>query len=172
MQQTFHAIVQRHKRPKIDDIGHDAFNELTFMVTALGIFPRVIEQALTAEGNTIGIAIQTQHIDFDLIAHLQHITRVINTMPRQFADMDQAIGAANIDECTEIAQTCDSALDAVALFELREQTGLLLLTGLTLRFALTEDEAAAILINFDDLHFKLGVHHRIQQITALRRHVD
>ena len=55
---------------------------------------------------------------------MQDIARVINAMPGQLADVNQAVGAADIDEGAKVAQAGDDAVDDIADIQLGQQLGL------------------------------------------------
>ena len=155
VQQAFHAVVQRDERAEVDHIGNRAFDQLAFVVTLGRVGPRVVQQPLAAEGDTVGLAVQAEHVNVDLFADAQDVTRVVDAMPGQLADVDEAVGPAQVDERAEVAQAGDGATDNVAFLQLGQQAGLLLGAPFTLRLALAEDQAATRLIDFDDLHGQL-----------------
>ncbi len=66
--------------------------------------------------------------------------------------MDQAIRAAQVDERAEVAQTGHGSAHDIAFVQRSQQAGFLLGTPFALRFALGEDQAAAILVDLDHLH--------------------
>src|SRR5262249_53505783 len=92
---------------------------------------------------------------------------MINAMPGQFTDVDQAVRATQIDERAEVTQTGNSPRYDIALHQFGEQTRLLLLTPFALRFTLTEDQTAAFLVNFDDLDAKHTLIQGIERVAAI-----
>jgi len=83
-------------------------------------------------------------LDFDpntvIDFHAAYYTGMIDTVPRQFADVDEAICATQVDESTEVTETCDGTLDHIAFLEFGKQAGFLLGTPFFLCFAFAEDQ--------------------------------
>src|SRR5690606_14176002 len=88
-------------------------------------------------------------------------------MPRQLADMDQPIRAAEVDKRAEIAQPGDRPGDDISLRKLAEQARLLLRAPFALRLALGEDQPAAVLIDLDHLDVQFLTDEVIQRFAAL-----
>src|ERR1044071_1369333 len=75
--------------------------------------------------------------------------------PRHVRDVEQAVDAAEIDECTEVGDVLDDALPHLVLLELLHE--LLALAGpLVLEDDTTrDDDIAATLVQLDDLELEL-----------------
>src|SRR5436190_23497180 len=76
---------------------------------------------------------------------------MLDAMPGQFADVDEAIGPAQVYERAKIAQTADQAAPDFALLQFFEQRFLAQITAATLSIALAEDQAAALAVHLDHL---------------------
>jgi len=111
VQQPFQAIVQGDESAEVDDVGNRALDLLALMVGLHDGYPRIGQQALAAEGDAVGVAVQAEDVDIDLLADAQHVTRVVNPVPGQLADVDQAISPAQVHKRAEVAQAGDGAPD-------------------------------------------------------------
>ncbi len=166
MQQPFQPIIQRDKRAKIDDVGHRAFHQHALVIPLQRVIPGIGQQALATQGDTVGFAIQAEHVHVDFLADFEHVTRVIDAVPGQFADVDQAVRAAQVDERAKIAQPGDGAAHHVALVQLGQQAGFLLGAPFALRFAFGEDQPAAVLIDLDHFHADFLTTHPVKRFAA------
>src|SRR5688500_10778201 len=92
---------------------------------------------------------------------------MINAMPCQFTDVDQAICTTETNERPEVTQTCNGACDNLAFRRLGKQTRLLLLPPLLLCFTFTEDQTTTLLINFDYLHTEYTSIECIERVAAI-----
>ena len=74
--------------------------------------------ALQAQGNALLLAVNVHDEDIDLVANLQHIAGMRHRLPRQLGQVDQTIGAAQVDKGAEIGQATDPAVAYIALLQL------------------------------------------------------
>ncbi len=79
--------------------------------------PGVFLQLPHREANALAVAVNADYFDFDFIANLEHFLRIIDVIVRDFGDMHQAIGSANIDEGAEISQARNPTSTNIALLE-------------------------------------------------------
>src|SRR4029453_4682275 len=83
----------------------------------------------------------------------EHFARVTETAPCHVGDVQQAVHAIEVDECTEVGEVLDDAFHAVAHLhgfeELRTLLGSLLLDELTT----AEDDVLPVVVDLDDLKF-------------------
>ena len=85
----------------------------------------------------------------------EHLVDRVDAVPAELADVDQAVGAAEVDEGAVGGEAADAALDHVADLELLEE--LLALAGAVLvhRRLLADDEAVALAVDLEDLDLDL-----------------
>ena len=81
-------------------VGHDA--------------PRFGRQPAQAQADALAFFVHVHHVDFDLLTDFQDLAGVLDAMPRQLRQMDQPIGAAQVDERTEVGDAGHDALEHVA----------------------------------------------------------
>src|SRR5690606_34700094 len=167
VQQPFEAVVQRDERAEVHDVRDGSLDQHPFVIAFQRVVPRIGEQALAAQRDAVALQVEAEDVHLDLIADLQHVARVIDAMPRQLADMDQPIRAAEVDERAEIAQPGDRSGDDISLRKLAEQARLLLRAPFALRLAIGEDPPAAVLIDLDHLDVQFLTDEVIQRFAAL-----
>src|SRR5262249_25668479 len=96
------------------------------------------------------------------LADAQHLARVVDAAPGELADVDQAVGAAEIDEGAKVREVGDDALAHLADLQLVEQLFAPLRAPLLHGEPLGEDQAVAVEVDFDDLELKPAPHHSLQ----------
>src|SRR5262252_9381877 len=87
---------------------------------------------------------------------------MLHLAPRQRRQVDQPIGAAEVDEGAKVGQARDAAMADLAGLQLGQQAILLLRTALLGRGALREDQPIAAAIHLDDLEVQRLAAHRPQ----------
>ncbi len=81
---------------KARDCAGDALADL---VALGGRFPRLGLKLLQAERNLLRFRIDLEDADLDLLADGEHVLRLVDAGPRDVADVEKAVDAAEIDEC-------------------------------------------------------------------------
>ncbi|MNQ65742.1 hypothetical protein D3C85_802070 [compost metagenome] len=121
---------------------------------------------LQAQGNAVTLAIVLEYLDVDLVANVDDLGRVLDTLPGHVGDVQQAIDAAQIDECAVIREVLDDTLDLLTFLQGFQQGFAL---GAVLGFqhaAAGNDNVVALLVQLDDFEFELfafqvsGITHR------------
>ena len=94
-------------------------------------FPRFGLKLLEAERDLFGLGIDFENADLDLLADGEHVFGLVDAAPRDVADMEQAVDAAEVDECavgmrvrTVPASTSPACMAAIAAFLLRRAPAL------------------------------------------------
>ena len=91
-----------------------------------------------------------------LVAHVRHV--------------EQAIDAAEIDECTVVSDVLDHAFDDLALGEVQDQARTLFSAGFFKHGAARDDDIAAAAVHLEDLEGLGNVHQRLH--IANRADID
>ena len=84
--------------------------------------------------------------------------------------MNEAVGAADVDKRAKVAQARDHAVDDIAYAEFGQQLGFAFGPPFFLRFALAENQAAAVLVNFDDFDTECAVDQFAHGLSAVGGH--
>ena len=137
---------------------------------AFDALPRIVEQLLHAERDTVGLVVDLDDLDLHLLADVEHLGRVIDAPPRDVGDVQQAVDAAEVDERTVVGDVLDHAVDDLTLFEVLHQLLALLGAGLFQHGAAGDDDVAAAAIHLQDLERLRHVHQRAD--VADRTDVD
>src|SRR5260221_8621714 len=107
--QPFESFFYAGKRTEIDHIGDQALNHLPDAVTLFYRFPGIGLQPLDAECHATMIAVNFHHVHFDLVTTSQHVSRMSDSAPTQFADVDKPFKAAEVNKSAKVAQVGDTA---------------------------------------------------------------
>ncbi len=177
MYQTFDAFFQLGKAAVVGEVGDASLNTGAFRVTSLDGNPWVFAQLLQAQRYTVALAVELQNLDIDLVANVDDLRRMLDTLPGHVGDVQQTIDAAQVNERTVVGEVLDDTFDLLTFLQRLEQSFAL---GAVLGFqyaAAGNDNVVALLVQLDDLELELfafqvgGVAHRadIDQGTRQER---
>src|SRR6202022_2051852 len=119
--QAFDARLQFDERAVVGDVGDAAGEARVQRVLGLDALPRIVQQLLHAERDTVGLVVYLDDLDLDGLADGEHLGRVIDPPPGDIGDVQQAVDAAEINERTVIGDVLDDAVDDLALFQILHQ---------------------------------------------------
>ena len=94
-----------------DDLALDA---LADRVAHRRVDPRIGLDLLEAERHALALGVELEHLDLDLVAHLEQLARVVDAAPRHVGDVQQAVDAAEVDEGAVVGEVLDHAVDDLA----------------------------------------------------------
>ena len=129
-------------------------------IFGLDALPGIVEQLLHAQRDAVGLVVDLDDLDLDLLAYIEHLGRMIDASPGDVGHVQEAIDAAEIDEGAVVGDVLDHAVDDLALFEILHQLLALLGAGLFQYRAAGDHDVAAPPIHFQDLERLLIVHQR------------
>src|SRR4051812_15162435 len=158
--QAFDAWLQFDERAVVGDVGDAAGEARVERILRLDALPRIVQQLLHAERDTVGLVVDLDDLDLDGLADGEHLGRVIDPAPGDIGDVEQAVDAAEINERTVIGDVLDHAVDHLALFEVLHQFLALLGAGFFENRAARHHDVAAAAIHFQDLERLRIVHQR------------
>ena len=95
--------------------------------------------------------VDVEHLDVDLVAHRHHRRRVVDVLPRQLGDVDEAVHATQVHEGTEVDDRGHHALAALARLEVGQELAPLLLLGLFQPGPAGQHHVVAVAVELDDL---------------------
>ena len=111
-------------------------------------FPRVFQKIAVREADLVRFGIDPFDLHANFLAYFEHFAGMLDAVPTDLADVQQAIDAAHIDKRAEIAQAADGAFANLAWGQLGQhfffRLGLLALE----HRAAAEHQLAAIGIDF------------------------
>jgi hypothetical protein len=106
--------------------------------------PRVVGQLLGAERHALGLAVELQDDDVDLVGDLHEVGGMVDPPPRHVGHVEEAVEAPEVHERAVIGQVLDRPAKHAALLEELESLFLLgLLLDLDDRLAGQDDVAPA-----------------------------
>src|SRR5205085_2583364 len=158
--QAFDARLQFDERAVVGDVGDAAGEARVERIFRLDALPRIVQQLLHAERDTVGFVVDLDDLDLDGLADGEHLGRVIDPAPGDIGDVQQAVDAAEVYECTVIGDVLDHAVDHLTLFEVLHQLLALLGAGLFQNRAARHHDVAAAAIHLEDLERLRVVHQR------------
>src|SRR3954468_19265933 len=66
------------------------------------VLPRVALELLETEADTLARPVDVEDFDFQLRTDLHELGRMRDAAPRHVGDVEQAVDATEVDECTEV----------------------------------------------------------------------
>ena len=117
--------------------------------------PRIFLGGLEGQGDALTIEINVKHLDGDLVSDLDDLGRVIDVLPRQLGNVDQAVNTAQIDERAEVDDGGHDAFTDLALLKLGQEGLAHFGLGLLEVLATGEDHVVAVLVELEDLGLDL-----------------
>ena len=67
--------------------------------------------------DALGLAVEADHLDPHVLADMQHVAQVVDALPRDVGDVQEAVEAAQVDERTVVGDVLDHALEDLALLQ-------------------------------------------------------
>ena len=117
----------------------------------LGVGPGVLHHLLEAQRDALGLGVELEHLDPDVVADLEQLRGVGDPAPGHVGDVQQAVDAAQVDEGAVLGEVLDDALDDLAFLELVERLLLELGALLLEQHPAGQHDVAALLVELDDL---------------------
>src|SRR5699024_1490564 len=112
------------------ELGDPAVDELADPVTGGELLPRILLGGLEREADALPVEVDLEDLDGDLVADGDDRTGVIDVLPGEFGDVDEAVHAAEVDEGTEVDDAGDDTLADLAGLQVLEELLALFLLGL------------------------------------------
>src|SRR5690606_39048162 len=160
--QALDAVFDADERAERDELGDLARHDLADRVGAGELAPRVFLGGLQRQGDARALQVDLEDLDLDRLADLDDLARVVDVLPGQLRDVNQAVDPAEVDEGAEVDDRGDRALADLALGELVQELGADLGLGLLEPGAARQDHVVAVLVELDDLGFELPADVRLE----------
>ncbi|MNU66279.1 hypothetical protein D3C71_555880 [compost metagenome] len=170
MYQAFNAFFDFNEAAVVGQVGHAARQTGGLRVTLGDSNPGIFAQLLQTQGYTGTLAVELQNLDCDLVANVDDFGRMLNALPRHVGDVQQAVNAAQIYECTVVGQVLDDTLNFLTFLQVGQQAFAL---GGVLGFdhgTTGNDNVVALLVQLDDLELEFFVF-QVSGVTD-RTHVN
>ena len=160
MDQTLDAGLEFDEGAVIGDVGDAALETGADRIFRLDALPRIVEQLLHAQRDAVGLVVDLDDLDLDLLADIEHLGRVIDAPPGDVGNVQQAVDAAEVDEGAVIGDVLDRAVDDLSLFEVLHQLLALLGARLFQNGAARDHDVAAPAVHLENLERLRIVHQR------------
>ena len=155
MYQTFNAFFDFYEAAVISQVGYTTSQLGAFWVTFRDSNPWIFAQLFQARGYTSTLAVELQHFNSDFIANIDDFAWVLNAFPSHVSDVQQAVYAAQINECTVVSEVLNDTFNFHAFLQVFQQLiALSAVLGFDNRTA-RNDNVVALLIQLDDFELKL-----------------
>src|SRR5258708_29364884 len=147
MEQALDAVIELEEGAVLLGLGDLALDQRPGREPLLDGLPGVLAHLPQRERDPRQLVVQLDDLDLDLVADREDLVDRVDPIPGELADVDQPVGAAEVDEGSIGGQAADPALDHVADLKLLEQ--LLALASAVLLHVrlLPDDEAIALAID-------------------------
>ena len=149
--ETFNTAVEFDECTVISDGNNLTLNDSAFRITFGDILPRMRLKLLHAERDAFLLVVEVEDHDFDFLTELEHFGRVVDALVAHVGDVEEAIYAAKVDECTEVGDVLDDTLADLVLLESFENVATLLVAFFFENNTARNDDVATSLVDLDNL---------------------
>ena len=157
--QTFDARLQLHEGAVVGDVGDAALELQPDRVLGTRAVPRIAHQLLHAERDALRLGVEADDLHLDLLADGEGFRRMVDALPGDVGDMQEAVDAAQIHERAVVGDVLDHAVEHLALGQRAHQAGAVLGAGLFHDGAARHDDVAAAAVHLEDGEL-LGLAHQ------------
>ena len=158
--QALDARLELDEGAVIGDVGDPSGEFRSQGIFAAHTLPGIGLELLHAQADTLGLRIEPDHLDVDLLADGERLGRVVDPLPGDVGDVEQAVDAAQVDEGAVVGDVLDHALQDLTLLQARDQLGALLGPGLLEHRAARDHDVAARAVHLEDLERLRRAHER------------
>ena len=96
--------LQADERPEVGELRHPAGHASGDRILRGDIRPGVFREIAKVEADFAGLGVDLLDLHLDLLTDVQHVAGVLDPIPTDLTDVQQAIDAPQIDERAEIAK--------------------------------------------------------------------
>ena len=165
--QALEAVAHADERPEVDELGDGAIDDVADLEVRDGRMPRIGLQPTDRQADPAALVVDVDDLGLDLLADLVAGFGVVDLVPAQFALVDEAVDATEVDEHAERRDRADGALDRLADLQAAEQLVPLLAALLVEGDLLREDEPVGLAIDLEDLEPQLAADERLELLGDL-----
>ena len=100
--QALYGTFKAYKRAKGHELGDAADEDLADHKAIHGVVPLFGVSTLQRKRNLLALKIDLENVSFHLVANFEQVAGLLATLPSQFGHVSQAVGAAEVNEYTEV----------------------------------------------------------------------
>ena len=156
--QALDALAQVDESAERDKLGHSTLDDSADGVLLDQCAPRILGGLLETQGDALAVEVDVENLDLDLLADLDNLGRMVDVVPGELGNVDEAVDTAEVDEGAEVDDGGNGTLETHARLELGQDLGTLGLTGLLEHDATGEDDVVAVAVHLDDASLDAGAH--------------
>src|SRR6266516_1970121 len=162
MDESLYAIFDTSKGPEWRYFCNDSGDQLARRIALFHRCPGIDLGAFDRQRNFLLLFINTKHLDFDLLADLEHFAGMVDATPVQLADMYQSVCASQVNKGAKISEVTHDPTAYFPWFQLVKQFFTPALSPFLSCQSLRENQAVTCPVNLDDFELQLLVFHALQ----------
>ena len=164
--QTLDASAQGDESTERNDLGNRAISDGANGELLDELHPRILGGLLQAQRDALAGQVNVQNLDFDFLANLDNLGRMVDVVPRKLGDVNQTVNAAQVNEGAKVNDRGNGAVQAHTLGELLQDFGTLVLAAFLQQHAARKHHVVAVTIHLDNASLELGTQIHIQVLHA------
>ena len=168
--QALDAVAYLHERPERHQLRDASVHQLPYPVAGREFLPGILLGGLERQADPLPVQVHLQHLHVDAVAGRHHRARVVDVLPGQLRHVDQAVHAAEVDECAEVDHRRHHTAADLPRPQVVEERLPLLALGLLQPRPAAQHHVVAVLVELDDLGLQLGAHVRLQVAHPAQLH--
>ncbi len=144
------AVLDLHERAVVRHGHHPAGDNRADGIAFCGGLPRVVGLLFEPEADTLGLRVEAEDHDLDLLANADHLARVLDAAPAHVGHVEQAVDAAHVHESAEVGDVLDFPGEQLSDVDGAQQRLFLFRTLFFEQLAAAHHDIAAALGELDD----------------------
>ena len=109
--EAFNAWLEFNKCAVVGDVGDLAKQAGALWVATVHAHPWVVAHLFQTQGHAVFLGVELENLGHDFLASCHHFAWVTHAAPCHVGDVQQAVNAAQINECTVFCDVLDHAFD-------------------------------------------------------------
>src|SRR5215469_8178276 len=118
MDESLDAILDTSKGPEWRYFCNHLGDHLARRIALFYCCPGINLSAFDRQRNFLLLFINAKHLDFDLLADLEHFARMVDAAPGELADMHQSVCASQVNKGPKIREVTDDTTTYFTWFQL------------------------------------------------------
>ena len=145
------AVADLDERAEGHELGDPAVDELADPVAPGELLPRILLGGLEREADALPVEVDVEDLDGDLVADGDDRAGVVDVLPGQLGDVDEAVHAAEVDEGAEVDDARHDAWRTSPGLRLARNSSRCSFWVSSSQARRDRDDVVAVLVELDDL---------------------